>query len=69
MGLHYVPTSIVSNKDVKFMGYFWRTLWTELGIQLEYLSMCHLQTDGQTEAINHSSGNMLRCLVRNNVKT
>ena len=24
--LHYLPRSIVSNRDTKFVGYFWRTL-------------------------------------------
>ena len=66
--LHGVPMSIVSDRDVKFLGHFWRTLWHKMGTDLKYSSTCHPQTDGQTEAINHSVGNLLRCLVRNHVK-
>ena len=46
--LHGLPKSIVSARDTKFVGYFWRTLWRKLRIELKFNSTHHPQTDGQT---------------------
>ena len=65
--LHGIPQSIVSDRDVKFVSYFWKTLWAKMGTKLMFSSAFHPQTDGQTEVTNQSFDNLLRCLVADHV--
>jgi hypothetical protein len=44
--LHGLPKSIVSDRDIKFVGHFWRTLWNKLGIELSFSLAYHPQTNG-----------------------
>ena len=44
--LHGLPKSIVSNRDTKFVGYFWRRLWKKLKTDLKFISSHHPQIDG-----------------------
>jgi hypothetical protein len=67
--LHGFPTSIVSDRDVKFMSYLWKTLMAKLGIKLLFSSSSHPQTDGQTEVVNQSLGNLLHVLIKKNPKS
>jgi hypothetical protein len=46
MRLHGLPKSIVSNRDSKFVGHLWRTLWKKLGKKLSFISPYHPQMDG-----------------------
>jgi hypothetical protein len=61
--LHGLPRSIVSDKDTKFIGHFWRMLWKNLGTNLDFSLAYHTQTDGQTKVVNISLGDLLRRLV------
>ena len=35
--LHGFPLSIVSDRDTKFVGNFWRTLWKKLGTNISFI--------------------------------
>jgi hypothetical protein len=61
--LHGLPSSIVLDRDTKFVGHFWRNLWKKLGTNLSFISSYHPQTDGQTEVVNKILGDLLRSLV------
>ena len=63
VNLHGFPSTIVSNRDVKFVSYFLKTFWKLLGTTLKFSFAFHPQINGQIEVVNHSLGDMLRCLV------
>lgn len=58
--LHGVPKDIVSDRDCKFTSKFWGALSELLGIKLHMSTAYHPQTDGQTERMNRTLGDMLR---------
>ena len=61
--LHGLPKVIVSDRDPKFTGHFWKSLQTLLGTKLGLSTSYHPQTDGQTERVNRTLEQMLRAFV------
>ena len=61
--LHGYPSGIVSDRDSRFVGVFWRSLQRLLGTRLHLSTAYHPQTDGQTERANRTLEEMLRAFV------
>ena len=52
-----------------FLSHFWRCLWHLANATLNFSCAYHPQTDGQTEVVNRSLGNLLRSLVSDHLKS
>ncbi|MCO5581117.1 hypothetical protein L7F22_034993 [Adiantum nelumboides] len=49
---HGLPCEIISDRDSRFTGNFWSTLFALAGTTLRFSSSYHPETDGQTERVN-----------------
>jgi len=58
-----VPTSIISDRDPRFVSKFWTKFQEALGSKLRLSSAYHPQTDGQTERTIQSLEDLLRACV------
>ncbi|GJR24481.1 putative reverse transcriptase domain-containing protein [Tanacetum coccineum] len=59
---HGVPTSIISDRDGRFMSRFWQTMQKALGTRLDMSTAYHPQMDGQSERIIQMLEDMLRAI-------
>ena len=66
--LNGIPDSIAHDRDSKFTLIFWRELLRIMDIKPLMSTAFHPQTDGSTERTNHSIGQILRTVVRDDQK-
>ncbi|POM75031.1 Polyprotein [Phytophthora palmivora] len=59
---HGLPETIVSDRDPRFTGAFWDTLFQLLGTKLTMSTADHPQMNGQTERVNHVLEDTLRSI-------
>lgn len=59
--LHRIPKTIVSDSDAVFMSFFWSELFWLQGTRLKRRTTYHLETEGQSEALNKCVETYLRC--------
>jgi transposase InsO family protein len=50
--LHGIPKTIVSDRDPKFTSNFWKGLFKGFGMNLNFSTAYHLESDGQIERVN-----------------
>ena len=62
--LHSLPEVIISDRDPRFTGKFWRALFDLFGTDLQFSTVFHLQTDGQSERMIQMLENFLRLYVK-----
>ena len=62
--LHGVPKVIISDRDPKFTGNFWKSLFKGLNTTLNFSTSFHPQIDGQTERVNQVLKYLLRMYVK-----
>ena len=60
---HGLPEAIIGDRDQRWNGHFWRTVFRSLGTKIRLSTAYHPQTDGQTERANRTMEEMLRSYI------
>ena len=58
-----VPADVVSDRDPRWVGTFWRALMSIVGTKLSFSSAHHPQSDGQTERAHRVIEQVLRSYI------
>ena len=66
---HGLPLAIISDRDPRFTGKFWTSIFKVLGTRLYMSTAHHPQADGQTERVNHVFGDVLHSVYAKLPKT
>ena len=66
--LHGISKVISYDREPKFTGNFWKSLFKGLDTKLNFSTAYHLQMYGQTERVNQVLEDMLRMYVRDSQK-
>eukprot|EP00117_Sycon_ciliatum_P013075 scpid58647/ scgid13889/ Transposon Ty3-I Gag-Pol polyprotein; Gag3-Pol3; Transposon Ty3-2 TYA-TYB polyprotein; Capsid protein; p24; Spacer peptide p3; Nucleocapsid protein p11; Ty3 protease; p16; Spacer peptide J; Reverse transcriptase/ribonuclease H; p55; Integrase p52; Integrase p49 len=61
--LHGLSKSIVSDRDPRFTAELYRDVFKQLGVRLDFSTANHPQTDGATERVHRTIGQILRSAV------
>ena len=61
--LHGLPKDIVSDRGPQFASKFWRRFMDLLGVKVKLSTAFHPETDGQTERVNQTLEQYLRCFI------
>lgn len=61
--LHEMPKTIISDRDTKFLNYFWKTPWRKLDTKLLFSTTFHPQMDGKIKCISRSLSTLLRATL------
>jgi transposase InsO family protein len=61
--LHRIPKTIVSDRDPKFTSNLWKGLFKGFGTNLNFSTVYHPESDGQTERVNRVIEDILRMYV------
>ncbi|MCO5597615.1 hypothetical protein L7F22_051695 [Adiantum nelumboides] len=61
--LHGMPETIVSDRDPRFTSLFWKAIWENIGMRLQFSSSFHPQTDRQSEIANSVVLDLLKSYI------